>query len=105
MGTMQPCGTLGAKCTCFQGKINDPEQPAWESNQTRALCRTFLSLFPSPPAPKWFDGQRSTQNRQDTLAEYCYTLINLPHKISRCLHVVNFFKVRHDDMNPVTDSQ
>ncbi|KFV82991.1 Neutrophil cytosol factor 1, partial [Struthio camelus australis] len=57
------------------------------------------------PAPKWFDGQRTTQNRQGTLAEYCYTLVNLPHKISRCLHVVNFFKVRPDDMSPVTDSQ
>ncbi|NXX20815.1 NCF1 factor, partial [Podargus strigoides] len=62
-------------------------------------------IIPHLPAPKWFDGQRSTQNRQGTLAEYCYTLINLPHKISRCLHVVNFFKVRPDDMNPVTDSQ
>ncbi|KFP91263.1 Neutrophil cytosol factor 1 [Apaloderma vittatum] len=54
-------------------------------------------IIPHLPAPKWFDGQRSTQNS--------YALINLPHKISRCLHVVNFFKVRHDDMNPVTDSQ
>ncbi|NXP40403.1 NCF1 factor, partial [Leiothrix lutea] len=62
-------------------------------------------IIPHLPAPKWFDGQRSTENRQGTLAEYCYALINLPHKISRCLHVVNFFKVRHDDMNPVTDSQ
>ncbi|XP_028942131.1 neutrophil cytosol factor 1 [Antrostomus carolinensis] len=62
-------------------------------------------IIPHLPAPKWFDRQRSTQNRQGTLAEYCYTLINLPHKISRCLHVVNFFKVRPDDMNPVTDSQ
>ncbi|KAM9613788.1 neutrophil cytosol factor 1 isoform 2-T2 [Morphnus guianensis] len=62
-------------------------------------------IIPHLPAPKWFDGQRSTQNRQGTLTEYCYTLVNLPHKISRCLHVVNFFKVRHDDMNPVTDSQ
>uniref|UniRef100_A0A8C4UIX6 Neutrophil cytosolic factor 1 n=1 Tax=Falco tinnunculus TaxID=100819 RepID=A0A8C4UIX6_FALTI len=50
-------------------------------------------IIPHLPAPKWFDGQRSTQNRQGTLAEYCYALINLPHKISRCLHVVNFFKV------------
>ncbi|NWT61583.1 NCF1 factor, partial [Erythrocercus mccallii] len=62
-------------------------------------------IIPHLPAPKWFDGQRSTENRQGTLAEYCYALVNLPHKISRCLHVVNFFKVRHDDMNPVTDSQ
>ncbi|XP_071431202.1 neutrophil cytosol factor 1 isoform X3 [Pithys albifrons albifrons] len=61
-------------------------------------------IIPHLPAPKWFDGQRSTENRQGTLAEYCHTLVNLPHKISRCLHVVTFFKVRHDDMNPVTDS-
>ncbi|NXI51244.1 NCF1 factor, partial [Chloroceryle aenea] len=66
---------------------------------------TEKRIIPHLPAPKWFDGQRSTENRQGTLAEYCYTLVNLPHKISRCLHVVNFFKVRHDDMNPVTDSQ
>uniref|UniRef100_A0A8C3NB28 Uncharacterized protein n=1 Tax=Geospiza parvula TaxID=87175 RepID=A0A8C3NB28_GEOPR len=71
----------------------------------QGILAAFLSPFSSPPAPKWFDGQRSTENRQGTLAEYCYTLVNLPHKISRCLHVVNFFKVRHDDMNPVTDSQ
>ncbi|NXX61706.1 NCF1 factor, partial [Scopus umbretta] len=62
-------------------------------------------IIPHLPAPKWFDGQRSTQDRQGTLAEYCYTLVNLPHKISRCLHVVNFFKVRPDDTNPATDSQ
>ncbi|NXU75903.1 NCF1 factor, partial [Oreotrochilus melanogaster] len=61
-------------------------------------------IIPHLPAPKWFDGQRSTQNRQGTLSEYCSTLLNLPHKISRCLHVVNFFKVRPEDMNPVTDS-
>lgn len=94
-----------ARPTCLQGKINDSGQCAWESIKNKAFCLVFLSPFPSPPAPKWFDGQRSTQNRQGTLAEYCYTLVNLPHKISRCLHVVNFFKVRHDDMNPVTDSQ
>lgn len=62
-------------------------------------------IIPHLPAPKWFDGQRSTQSRQGTLAEYCYTLVNLPHKISRCRHVVSFFEVRPDDMNPVTDSQ
>ncbi|NXV71132.1 NCF1 factor, partial [Atlantisia rogersi] len=62
-------------------------------------------IIPHLPAPKWFDGQRSTQNRQGTLTEYCYALVNLPHKISRCPHVVSFFKVRPDDMSPVTDSQ
>lgn len=96
---------LGARPTCLQGKINDSEQHAWESTKNKALCLIFLRPFSSRTAPKWFDGQRSTENRQGTLAEYCYTLINLPHKISRCLHVVSFFKVRHDDMNPVTDSQ
>uniref|UniRef100_A0A8C6YW03 Neutrophil cytosolic factor 1 n=1 Tax=Nothoprocta perdicaria TaxID=30464 RepID=A0A8C6YW03_NOTPE len=62
-------------------------------------------IIPHLPAPKWFDGQRSTQNRQGTLAEYCYALVNLPHKISRCGHVVRFFSVRPDDTSPVTDSQ
>ncbi|XP_010209939.1 PREDICTED: neutrophil cytosol factor 1 [Tinamus guttatus] len=64
-------------------------------------------FFPSQHyvTPKWFDGQRSTQNRQGTLAEYCYGLVNLPHKISRCGHVVSFFRVRPDDTSPVTDSQ
>ncbi|XP_006136114.1 neutrophil cytosol factor 1 [Pelodiscus sinensis] len=61
-------------------------------------------IIPHLPAPKWFDGHRSTQNRQGTLTEYCYTLVNLPHKISRCTHVLNFFKVRPDDLNPPTDS-
>ncbi|XP_009643273.1 neutrophil cytosol factor 1 [Egretta garzetta] len=62
-------------------------------------------IIPHLPAPKWFDGQRSTQSRQGTLAEYCHALINLPHKISRCPHVISFFKVRPNDTNPVTDSQ
>ncbi|KFP33029.1 Neutrophil cytosol factor 1 [Colius striatus] len=62
-------------------------------------------IIPHLPAPKWFDGQRSTQNRQGTLAEYCHTLLNLPPKISHCLHVLSFFQVRHDDMKPVTDGQ
>uniref|UniRef100_A0A8D0GGX9 Neutrophil cytosolic factor 1 n=1 Tax=Sphenodon punctatus TaxID=8508 RepID=A0A8D0GGX9_SPHPU len=61
-------------------------------------------IIPHMPAAKWFDGQRSTQNRQSSLAEYCYTLINLPHKISRCSHILNFFKVRPDDLNPPTAS-
>ncbi|KAM8797165.1 neutrophil cytosol factor 1 [Eudromia elegans] len=62
-------------------------------------------IIPHLPAPKWFDGQRSTQNRQGTLAEYCYALVNLPHKISRCGHVGSFFRMRPDDTSPVTDSQ
>ncbi|NXX82535.1 NCF1 factor, partial [Urocolius indicus] len=62
-------------------------------------------IIPHLPAPKWFDGQRSTQSRQGTLAEYCHTLLNLPPKISRCLHVLSFFQVRQDDTKPVTDSQ
>lgn len=62
-------------------------------------------IIPHLPAPRWFDSQRSTQNRQSTLSEYCSALINLPRKISRCAHVLNFFKVRNDDLNPPTASQ
>ncbi|KAF7244258.1 Neutrophil cytosol factor 1 [Varanus komodoensis] len=59
-------------------------------------------IIPHMPAPRWFDSQRSTENRQNTLTEYCSTLINLPRKISRCGHVLDFFKVRPDDLNPPT---
>ncbi|XP_077168135.1 neutrophil cytosol factor 1 [Paroedura picta] len=62
-------------------------------------------IIPHLPAPRWFDSHRSTQNRQSTLSEYCSALINLPRKISRCSHVLNFFKVRKDDLNPPIASQ
>ncbi|XP_053223309.1 neutrophil cytosol factor 1 [Podarcis raffonei] len=57
-------------------------------------------IIPHLPAPRWFDSQRITQNRQDTLSEYTMALLNLPRKISRCGHVLTFFKVRPDDLNP-----
>ncbi|XP_063809801.1 neutrophil cytosol factor 1 isoform X2 [Pseudophryne corroboree] len=60
--------------------------------------------IPHLPAPKWFDGLRSTENRQITLADYCSSLINLPPKISRCPHVIDFFKVRPDDVNPTSSN-
>ncbi|KAG8587442.1 hypothetical protein GDO81_005663 [Engystomops pustulosus] len=60
--------------------------------------------IPHLPAPKWFDGLRSTENRQVTLADYCSSLLNLPTKISRCPHVLNFFKVRPDDVNPTANT-
>ncbi|KAM4701748.1 neutrophil cytosol factor 1 [Discoglossus pictus] len=60
--------------------------------------------IPHLPAPKWFDGLRSTENRQVTLADYCSSLLNLPSKISHCLHVLNFFKVRPDDVNPSSNN-
>ncbi|XP_054857493.1 neutrophil cytosol factor 1 isoform X2 [Eublepharis macularius] len=62
-------------------------------------------IIPHLPAPRWFDSHRSTQNRQSTLSEYCSALINLPRKISQCAHILNFFKVRSDDLNPPTASQ
>ncbi|XP_067328354.1 neutrophil cytosol factor 1 [Anolis sagrei] len=62
-------------------------------------------IIPHLPAPKWFDSQRSTQNRQNTLSEYFSALINLPRKISRCEHILSFFKVRPDDLNPPTAGQ
>lgn len=60
--------------------------------------------IPHLPAPKWFDGLRSTENRQITLADYCLSLLNLPSKISRCPHIINFFKVRSDDVNPTSSN-
>ncbi|KAM8975824.1 neutrophil cytosol factor 1 isoform 2-T2 [Pelodytes ibericus] len=60
--------------------------------------------IPHLPAPKWFDGLRSTENRQVTLADYISSLLNLPPKISRCGHVLNFFKVRSDDVNPASNN-
>ncbi|XP_053310900.1 neutrophil cytosol factor 1 [Spea bombifrons] len=61
-------------------------------------------IIPHLPAPKWFDGLRSTENRQVTLADYCLSLLNLPSKISRCPHVLNFFKVRPEDVNPASNN-
>ncbi|KAL0994603.1 hypothetical protein UPYG_G00124720 [Umbra pygmaea] len=57
-------------------------------------------IIPRLPAPKWLDNQKSTENRQSTLAEYCQSLINLPPKISRCQLVRSLFKVRPEDENP-----
>lgn len=57
------------------------------------------------PAPRWYDGQRVAESRQGTLTEYCSTLMSLPVKISRCPHLLNFFKVRPDDLKLPTDSQ
>ncbi|XP_012405639.1 neutrophil cytosol factor 1 [Sarcophilus harrisii] len=62
-------------------------------------------IIPHLPAPRWFDGQRTTENRQGTLTEYCNTLMNLPTKISRCSHVLEFFKVRPDDLKLPSDNQ
>ncbi|XP_040280761.1 neutrophil cytosol factor 1 [Bufo bufo] len=71
-----------------------------ESGQINKEHRTIPHL----PAPKWFDGLRSTENRQVTLADYCSSLLSLPPKISRCPHILNFFKVRPDDENPTASS-
>ncbi|KAB0395910.1 hypothetical protein E2I00_000329 [Balaenoptera physalus] len=49
-------------------------------------------IIPHLPAPRWFDGQRVAESRQGTLTEYCNSLMNLPGKISRCPHLLNFFK-------------
>lgn len=62
-------------------------------------------IIPHLPAPRWFDGQRAAESRQGTLTEYCSTLMGLPAKISRCPHVLNFFKVRPDDLQLPSDSQ
>ncbi|XP_047462138.1 neutrophil cytosol factor 1 [Mugil cephalus] len=57
-------------------------------------------IIPSLPAPRWVDSQKSREDRQITLAEYCQSLVNLPPHISRCKHLSNFFKVRPEDENP-----
>ncbi|XP_017398823.1 neutrophil cytosol factor 1 isoform X1 [Cebus imitator] len=62
-------------------------------------------IIPHLPAPRWFDGQRAAENRQGTLTEYCSTLMGLPTKISRCPHLLDFFKVRPDDLKLPADSQ
>ncbi|XP_012584760.1 PREDICTED: neutrophil cytosol factor 1 isoform X2 [Condylura cristata] len=55
-------------------------------------------IIPHLPAPRWFDGQRVAESRQGTLTEYFSTLMGLPVKISRCPHLLDFFKVRPDDL-------
>ncbi|KAG8509869.1 Neutrophil cytosol factor 1 [Galemys pyrenaicus] len=62
-------------------------------------------VIPHLPAPKWFDGQRATESRQGTLTEYFNGLMGLPVKISRCPHLLNFFKVRPDDLKLPTDNE
>ncbi|EPQ14556.1 Neutrophil cytosol factor 1 [Myotis brandtii] len=62
-------------------------------------------IIPHLPAPRWFDGQRAAENRQGTLTEYCNALMGLPVKISRCPLLLDFFKVRPDDLKLPTDSQ
>lgn len=57
------------------------------------------------PAPRWFDGQRVAESRQGTLTEYFGALMSLPVKISRCPHLLDFFKVRPDDLKLPTDNQ
>lgn len=61
-------------------------------------------VIPHLPAPRWFDGQRAAESRQGTLTEYCNALMGLPAKISRCPHLLDFFKVRPDDLKLPTDS-
>uniref|UniRef100_A0A8C9A5H5 Neutrophil cytosolic factor 1 n=1 Tax=Prolemur simus TaxID=1328070 RepID=A0A8C9A5H5_PROSS len=69
------------------------------------FCAFMTLIIPHLPAPRWFDGQRATESRQGTLTEYCATLMGLPAKISRCPHLLDFFKVRPDDLKLPTDSQ
>uniref|UniRef100_A0A672JJS2 Neutrophil cytosolic factor 1 n=1 Tax=Salarias fasciatus TaxID=181472 RepID=A0A672JJS2_SALFA len=57
-------------------------------------------IIPSLPAPRWVDSQKSRESRQNTLAEYCHLLVNLPPHISRCKLLSAFFKVRPEDENP-----
>lgn len=72
---------------------------------SRNVLTVSLVPLPGRSAPRWFDGQRTTESRQGTLTEYCNTLMGLPVKISRCPHLLEFFKVRPDDLKLPTDSQ
>ncbi|XP_006859776.1 PREDICTED: neutrophil cytosol factor 1 [Chrysochloris asiatica] len=62
-------------------------------------------IIPHLPAPRWFDGQRTAESRQGTLTDYYSALMGLPIKISRCPHLLDFFKVRPDDLKLPMDSQ
>ncbi|XP_023511273.1 neutrophil cytosol factor 1 [Equus przewalskii] len=62
-------------------------------------------IIPHLPAPRWFDGQRAAESRQGTLTEYCSALMGLPTKISRCPHLLDFFRVRPNDLKLPADSQ
>ncbi|KAM6911428.1 neutrophil cytosol factor 1 [Lycodopsis pacificus] len=59
-------------------------------------------IIPSLPAPRWLISEKSPETRQNTLAEYCHSLINLPPHISRCRELGTFFRVRREDENPPT---
>lgn len=69
------------------------------------LVYTLMGLWWPHPAPRWFDGQRAAESRQGTLTEYFNALMGLPIKISRCPHLLDFFKVRPDDLKLPLDSQ
>lgn len=69
------------------------------------LCECTHGSPVLPPAPRWFDGQRAAESRQGTLTEYFHSLMGLPVKISRCPHLLDFFKVQPDDLKLPTDSQ
>ncbi|XP_008849340.1 neutrophil cytosol factor 1 [Nannospalax galili] len=62
-------------------------------------------IIPHLPAPRWFDGQRVAESRQGTLTEYFNALMGLPMKISRCPHLLDFFKVRPEDLKLPSDGQ
>ncbi|XP_048045555.1 neutrophil cytosol factor 1 [Megalobrama amblycephala] len=57
-------------------------------------------IIPTLPAPKWLDNQKTTETRQETLAEYFRSLLNLPPKISRCQLIHDFLKMRPEDETP-----
>ncbi|XP_067866144.1 neutrophil cytosol factor 1 [Heterodontus francisci] len=65
-----------------------------EAGEIDSKSRTLPHL----PAPRWLEGHKATENRQSTLSDYIYSLVNQPPKISRCQWILNFFQVRSDDV-------
>ncbi|KAM4820515.1 neutrophil cytosol factor 1 isoform 3-T3 [Thomomys bottae] len=106
-----------------------PSQHYWQDLSEKVVYRRFTEIYefhkmlkemfpieagdinpesrviPHLQAPRWFDGQRAAENRQGALSEYLHALLGLPVKISRCPHVLSFFRVRPDDLKLPTDSQ
>ncbi|XP_069741044.1 neutrophil cytosol factor 1 isoform X2 [Narcine bancroftii] len=65
-----------------------------EAGEIDSKARTLPHL----PAPRWLEGHKATENRQSTLCDYFQSLLSQPPKISRCQCILNFLRVRPDDV-------
>ncbi|KAK7829217.1 hypothetical protein U0070_012688 [Myodes glareolus] len=68
----------------------------WQDLSEKVVYRKFTEIY---------EFHRAAESRQGTLTEYFNALMGLPVKISRCPHLLDFFKVRPDDLKLPTDSQ